>query len=108
MKILQKAGALKNGNECILGDGELIEVVQSHATEALERKYRLKVTGIEDPCSKLQGIFDRKECGLFYDSLAYPAASGGECARFCGSIIKRTPEGVAHAQTHPVRAQRHP
>jgi len=30
------------------------------------------------PCSKLQGIFDRKECGLFYDSLAYPAASGGE------------------------------
>jgi len=22
------------------------------------------------PCSKLQGIFDRKECGLFYDSLA--------------------------------------
>jgi hypothetical protein len=26
---------------------------------------------IEDPCSKLQGIFDRKECGLFYDSLAF-------------------------------------
>jgi hypothetical protein len=40
---------------------------------------------IEDPCSKLQGIFDRKECGLFYDSLSYPAASGGECARFRGS-----------------------
>jgi hypothetical protein len=27
---------------------------------------------IEDPCSKLQKIFDRKECGLFYDSLACP------------------------------------
>jgi hypothetical protein len=26
---------------------------------------------IEDPCSKLQGIFDRKESGLFYDSLAF-------------------------------------
>jgi hypothetical protein len=26
---------------------------------------------IEDPCSKQQGIFDRKECGLFYDSLAF-------------------------------------
>jgi hypothetical protein len=38
------------------------------------------------PCSKRQGIFDRKECGLFYDSLAYPAASGGECARFRGSM----------------------
>jgi hypothetical protein len=23
---------------------------------------------IEDLCCKLQGIFDRKECGLFYDS----------------------------------------
>jgi hypothetical protein len=43
-------------------------------------KSKLKI-----PCSKLQGIFDRKECGLFYDSLAYPAASGGECARFRGS-----------------------
>jgi hypothetical protein len=40
---------------------------------------------IEDLCSKLQGIFDRKESSLFSDSLAYPAASGGECARFCGS-----------------------
>jgi len=27
--------------------------------------------GIEDPCSKLRGIFDSKECGLFYDSLAF-------------------------------------
>jgi hypothetical protein len=44
---------------------------------------------IENPCSKLQGIFDRKECGLFYDSLAYPAASGGECARFRGSRPER-------------------
>jgi hypothetical protein len=26
---------------------------------------------IEDPCSKLQGIFNRTECGLFYDSLAF-------------------------------------
>ncbi|HSO62498.1 MAG TPA: hypothetical protein VLR50_15810 [Desulfobacterales bacterium] len=37
------------------------------------------------PCSKLQGIFDRKESALFYGPLAYPAASGGECARFRGS-----------------------
>jgi hypothetical protein len=47
--------------------------------------------GIEDPCSKLRGIFDRKECGLFYDSLAYPAASGGECARFRGSTLPDLP-----------------
>jgi hypothetical protein len=25
-------------------------------------------TSIEDLCNKRQGIFDRKECGLFYDS----------------------------------------
>jgi hypothetical protein len=41
--------------------------------------------GLKIPCNKLQGIFDCKECGLYYDSLAYPAANGGECARFCGS-----------------------
>ena len=40
---------------------------------------------IEDPCSKLQGIFDRKECSLLKNSITYPAASGGECARFRGS-----------------------
>ena len=34
MKTLQKAGALQNGDERVLGDGELIEVVQSHAKEA--------------------------------------------------------------------------
>jgi hypothetical protein len=35
----------------------------------------------EDPCSKLRGIFDHKECGLFVDSLAYPAAPmSGICA----------------------------
>jgi hypothetical protein len=49
----------------------------------------------EAPCSKLQGIFDRKECGLFYDSLAYPAASGGECARFCGSKWRRQLIGLS-------------
>jgi hypothetical protein len=42
--------------------------------------------GIEEPRSKLRGIFDRKELGLFFDSLANPAASGGECTRCCGSI----------------------
>jgi hypothetical protein len=48
---------------------------------------KIEVSELKIPCSKLQGIFDRKECGLFYDSLAYPAASGGECARFSGSDI---------------------
>ena len=45
--------------------------------------------GIEEPCSKLQGIFDCKEFCLFFDSLAFPAAtrlsssksSCGECTR---------------------------
>jgi hypothetical protein len=41
---------------------------------------------IEEPRSKLRGIFDRKELGLFFVSLANPAASGGECTRCCGSI----------------------
>jgi len=45
-----------------------------------------RVQGLKIPCSLLQGIFDRKESGLFCDSLAYPAARGGECARFRGSI----------------------
>jgi hypothetical protein len=49
----------------------------------LQRRWKNVI--FEDPCSKLQGIFDRKECGLFYDSLAHPAAIGGECARFRGS-----------------------
>jgi hypothetical protein len=54
---------------------------------------KLKAFPIEDPCSKLQGIFDRKECGLFYDSLAYPAASGGECARSRGSGMPQAVSG---------------
>jgi hypothetical protein len=40
---------------------------------------------IEEPRNKLRGIFDRKELGLFFASLANPAASGGECTRCCGS-----------------------
>ena len=40
---------------------------------------------IEAPRSKLWGIFDRKEVCYFSDSLANPAASCWECARFCGS-----------------------
>jgi len=32
---------------------------------------------IEEPCSKLQGIFDRKECGHFLiRSLTLPQAAG--------------------------------
>jgi hypothetical protein len=53
--------------------------------EAVAPEAKMRLIAIEDPCSKLQGIFDRKECCLFYDSLAYSAASGGECARFRGS-----------------------
>jgi hypothetical protein len=40
---------------------------------------------IEEPRSKLRGIFDRKELGLFFVSLANPAASGGVSTRCCGS-----------------------
>jgi len=54
-------------------------------TKAAQRRVTDSGAVIKDPCSKLQGIFDRKESSLFSDSLAYPAASGGECARFCGS-----------------------
>jgi hypothetical protein len=40
---------------------------------------------IDDPCRKRQGIFDRKDFRFLFDSLANPAASSGECARFRGS-----------------------
>lgn len=46
VKSLRKAGALQKGDERILGDGEFVEKVLSHVNEALERKYRLKVKGI--------------------------------------------------------------
>ncbi|MGD9310211.1 MAG: hypothetical protein PVG51_13785, partial [Desulfosarcina sp.] len=39
---------------------------------------------IEEPRSELRGIVDRKEFCLLFDSLAYPAASDGECARCRG------------------------
>jgi hypothetical protein len=45
-----------------------------------------------------QEIFDRKECGLFYDSPAYPAASGGECARFRASETEFTRDEPAGDQ----------
>jgi len=36
---------------------------------------------VEAPCSKLQGIFDRKECGLFMiRSLTPPQAAGNALA----------------------------
>jgi hypothetical protein len=45
----------------------------------------------EDPCSKLQGIFDRKECGLFYDSLTFAVQSelsqtDSEVSRFLRAV----------------------
>ncbi len=45
---------------------------------------RVHIQGVvffEAPCSKLQESFDCKEFCLFFDSLANPAASCGECAR---------------------------
>ena len=59
--------------------------------QACHQRRRSERALIEAPCSKLQGIFDRKECGLFFDSLAYPAAIGGECARFRGSAKPHGP-----------------
>ena len=50
---------------------------------------------IEEPRRKRRGIFDRKEFGLFLDSLADPAASGGECARCCGSRKDSTDWGTS-------------
>jgi hypothetical protein len=41
---------------------------------------------IEAPCSKLHGIFDCKELAILYGSLANPAASYGECARWFSSL----------------------
>jgi hypothetical protein len=51
---------------------------------------------IEDLCSELQGIFNRKECGLYYDSLAPLAASGEGGERFRGSIP------ALHAGAYPL------
>jgi hypothetical protein len=38
---------------------------------------RLDMGKIEDPCSKLQGIFDRKECARFRGSSAVAMTSSG-------------------------------
>ena len=46
VKSLRKAGALQKGDERILGDGEFVEKELLHANEAFERKFRLKVKGI--------------------------------------------------------------
>jgi hypothetical protein len=54
-------------------------MIQTRITPAARN---VETNRIEAPCSKLQGIFDRKEFCLFLGSLANPAASGGECARF--------------------------
>jgi hypothetical protein len=60
----------------------------------------IAAAAIEIPCSKLQGIFDRVEFCLFYDSVAYPAANSGKCARLCGPTLPtevypaRYPEGM--------------
>ena len=44
---------------------------------------------MEEPRSKLRGIFDRKEFCLFFGSLANPAASDGKYARCCGSTASK-------------------
>jgi len=45
---------------------------------------------IEAPCSKLQGISKCKDDFHFLISLANPAASSGECARYAFSIFLGT------------------
>jgi hypothetical protein len=45
---------------------------------------------IEESCSKLQAIFDRKQCGLFYDPLAVHAAD--EAAKRCRLLRHRAGE----------------
>lgn len=47
VKSLRKAGALQKGDERIVGDGEFVEKTLSQVNEAFERKYRLKVKGID-------------------------------------------------------------
>ena len=44
------------------------------------------------PCSKLQGIFDRKEYGLFYDSLAYPPQAAGNALAFAVQGVQGSSE----------------
>jgi hypothetical protein len=51
-------------------------------------KNRKNAETIEEPRSKLRGIFDCKEFCQFFDSLANPAVPprrDGECARCCSS-----------------------
>jgi len=50
----------------------------------------MPIVVIEEPRSKLLGIFDCKEFCQFFDSLANPAASCGECARCCSSSLSTT------------------
>jgi hypothetical protein len=52
-------------------------------------------------------FLDRKECGLLYDSLAYPAASGGACARFRGSIAAGCADGIYLKPTARVLKNKH-
>ena len=44
----------------------------------------MAVCELKIPCSKLQGIFDRKECGLFYDSLAFAVQTMGRVGALPG------------------------
>jgi len=41
------------------------------AMSTMIRTYLRFAIQLKIACSKLQAIFDRKECGLFYDSLAF-------------------------------------
>ena len=56
-------------------------------------RIRLRAGPIEAPCSKLQGIFHLTRISSILDSLAYPAASCGECARRLGSWMSFIPSG---------------
>jgi len=47
VKALRKSQSLQKGDERILGDGDFVEAVLSEASEAYERKYRLKARGID-------------------------------------------------------------
>ena len=57
------------GDERIIGDGGLVEQVLSQANEAFERKYRLKVKGIDvdriaDRVVEMVGIGQNKIIGV--------------------------------------------
>lgn len=54
VRALRRAGAYQKGDERILGDGEFVDEVLSHADEQLQQKYRMQAEGYD-----LQKLIER-------------------------------------------------